>query len=73
MNQCFLPSQKGWVLKLADKSECKHEEKFPMPDSLATVCEKCGQVWVEGEPWDYKSGNITEWLNDLYPKKEDEK
>lgn len=47
------------------KEECKHEDQFPMPESLATVCKKCGQVFVDGEPWDYKSGNIMEWVNDL--------
>ena len=55
-----------WKMKIMNiNSECKHENQFPMPDSLATVCEKCGQVFVAGEPWQYKSGNIIEWVNDL--------
>lgn len=45
--------------------ECSHEETFPMPDSLATVCKECGKVWVDGEPWNYKSGHIMEWTIDL--------
>jgi len=36
-----------------------------MPDSLATVCKECGKVWVDGEPWDYKSGHLMEWTSDL--------
>ena len=51
-------------------NDCKHEHQFPMPDSLATVCEQCGQVFIQGEPWDYRSGNITEWLDDLCEAKE---
>jgi len=45
--------------------QCKHEKTFHMPDSLADVCEKCGQVFVAGEPWGYKSGNISEWAKDI--------
>lgn len=45
--------------------ECLCEERFPMPDSLAEVCKSCGQVFVDRKPWKYKSGNITEWLDDF--------
>lgn len=45
--------------------ECPHDEKIAIPDSLATMCEKCGKVWVAGEPWDYKSGHVVEWAEDL--------
>lgn len=48
-----------------DPTQCTHEKQFPMPDSLARVCEDCGQVFVAGEPWEYKSGNIVEWVKDL--------
>ena len=44
---------------------CEHEKLFPMPDSLAEVCEKCGQVFICGEQWNYKSGNIIEWIKDM--------
>ena len=44
---------------------CKHERQIPMPESAATVCEDCGLVFVYGEPWNYKSGNIMEWVKDL--------
>lgn len=49
---------------------CPHTNKFAMPDSVATVCEQCGQVWVWGEMWQYKSGNITEWVKDLVEARE---
>lgn len=49
-----------------EKPECEHKSpRFPMPDSLAEVCPDCGQVWVAGEPWEYKSGNITDWIDDM--------
>jgi hypothetical protein len=50
--------------------ECKHEHLFSMPDSLARVCEACGQVFIEGKPWGYKSGHIMEWVKDLVEAKE---
>lgn len=53
-------------------SDCKHEKQFNMPDSLAMVCEKCGQVFIWGEPWGYKSGNIMEWVKDFCEAKDNE-
>ncbi len=53
-------------------TDCTHEEQTPFPDSLATVCNECGQVFICGKPWDYKSGHITEWLNDVYGDKDAE-
>jgi len=49
-------------------SNCKHEKQIPMPDSIAMVCERCGQVFIEDQPWAYRSGNIIEWLRDLCDK-----
>lgn len=47
----------------------KCTEFIPMPDSLAKFCKECGQVFIlEGNKWvewDYRSGNIKEWLKDL--------
>ena len=45
---------------------CSHELLKPIPDSLASVCNTCGQVFVDGKPWNYKSGNIKEWAKDLH-------
>ena len=51
---------------MTTSSKCEHKKQFPMPDSLATVCEECGHVFISGQPWDYKSGHVSEWLNDIY-------
>lgn len=47
-------------------SNCNHQNKLAIPDSAATVCKECGQVFVYGKPWEYKSGHISDWLNDFY-------
>lgn len=44
---------------------CAHETTLPLPESAATVCERCGQVFVCGKPWGYKSGHLMEWVRDL--------
>lgn len=51
-------------------ASCPHNEQTPMPDSLATICNECGKVFVDGEPWDYKSGHIFEWADDLLRAKQ---
>lgn len=46
---------------------CGHDpsNRFHMPDSLADVCRECGLVYVDGEPWQHRSGHIREWAKDL--------
>lgn len=53
------------LIKIMD--ECDHSgPRTPFPDSLASMCENCGKMFIGDEPWDYKSGNVQEWLYDLY-------
>jgi len=48
--------------------ECPHKNFIPIPDSLAKVCDNCGIVFVDGKKWEYKSGHILEWVNDITNK-----
>lgn len=58
-----MPIDREAIKKMQE--ECSHDKKSAIPDSLARMCDECGKVWVRGEPWDYKTGNIMEWVEDL--------
>jgi len=43
--------------------DCKHVNKTPIPDSLATVCDDCLLIFVSGEPQDH---TLADWAKDLH-------